>query len=310
MVFAWALLALIPSQTTPHLYVVAENVVVRQTVAPHFVVIESPTALTRLTFSKNVDPSANIEVSIWARDAIKKKAWTPVAKSGELILPSPCRKCEIKFTANVAKGTISPCIRLITAAVAGAKYPREGNKKASNWGQITDLVNPTESFAKDATGGIWCVARTAQFWAKAIGRPDFNLKSDELFQRLGGSFSSAQLASLVGTGLGLRSYVTYFRSSADLDPWLEDALPVICLLKDSSSAAERYAILKGFDASGDAVIEQLAGDAGKESVVPRQVFLNSWRIAQNKVVLIHPSALTTPNEGATSDVWVAQHTDG
>ncbi len=299
------------------LFVVAENVAIpagSQNLVALTTTLEAHRPIRRIEFTENLEPASGFLTKIWIRDAVKRGNWKLVPPSGEDLLAAPSSKIDVRITATVGLGVVNATIRLLTLATPATSLrtvlrPMD-MKKSSAWGKQTDLQVSTLPLLSDSAGGVNAVSRLNQFWAKAILRPEFGLSPTQLAKTVGEHYTATQLAKSAGAGLGLRSYSSYFQAAADLDAWLNLEVPVICLQKMSAQSTLNYVILTGFKVNGDAALECLVKGAWQRITMPRVQFLQRWQLAERKVILTYPSALATPDEGAPSEVWVADHTDG
>ncbi|NWJ96184.1 MAG: peptidase C39 family protein [Chloroflexi bacterium] len=189
-----------------------------------------------------------------------------------------------------------------------------------------DLSVPERSQMIYPDGGeVWCsptsVSMVLEYWSHQTGQANLNQTvpftaahtNDWIYQGNGNwPFNTAYAASF-----GLTAYVSRFHSLSQVEPWIERGIPVIVSVAyrpgelagtPISQTDGHLIVLRGFDSSGNVIVNDPAGDPriGQKVriVYNRAQFEKVWQNGSGGAVyLIYPQNQAIPTQNMALTAW-------
>jgi hypothetical protein len=218
---------------------------------------------------------------------------------------------------------VSPSLNL--AAVSAV---RNGSNPGINsphvWGRDLGVPERSQMIYPDG-GEVWCsptsVSMVLAYWGQQTGRGDLNqtvpftaARTNDWIYRGNGNwpFNTAYAASF-----GLKGYVSRFLSLSQVEPWIEQGLPVIASVAwrpgelagaPISQTDGHLLVIRGFDGAGNVIVNDPAADPriGQHTriVYNRAQFERVWLNGSGGMVyLIYPKDRTIPGQALASGAW-------
>ena len=191
-----------------------------------------------------------------------------------------------------------------------------------------DIALPERSQMIYPNGGeVWCsptsLSMVLEYWDKQTGRSELNQTvptvaahtNDWIYQGNGNwPFNTAYAGSF-----GLTGYVSRFLSLAQVEPWIEQGLPVIASVtyRPGELAGTPIAqtdghllVIRGFDGAGNVIVNDPAADPRQGEKVRitynRAQFERAWLNGSGGAVyLVYPKGHAIPSQNLAQGAWPA-----